>query len=338
MSRRRSKNNGEDFRMLRHLRNLALAALAAASLFSAGNAQAAFPERPITLIVPWAAGGGTDAVARQIAQMLERDFKQPVNVVNRTGGSGVVGHQAIASAAPDGYTFGLITLEINLMHWVGLTDLTFEKYTPLALVNQDPAAIHVKADAPYKTVKELFAHIKANPNKVVASGTGQGGSWHVALAGLMQADGVSPGSIRWVPSTGAATALTDLAAGGVDFVACSMPEAEALLKAGRLRSLTFMSPKRAANFPDVPTVEESTGQKWHKGVWRGMAGPKGLPKEIATQYETVIKKIWDSAEFKEFMTKRGFDLAYLDSGKFAEFMKSDDEEIGTILKSLGLAK
>jgi len=137
-------------------------------------------------------------------------------------------NQAIATAAPDGYTFGLITLEINLMHWVGLTDLTFEKYTPLALVNQDPAAIHVKADSPYKTVKELFAHIKANPNKVVASGTGQGGSWHVALAGLMQADGVSPGSIRWVPSTGAATALTDLAAGGVDFVACSMPEAEAL--------------------------------------------------------------------------------------------------------------
>ena len=182
--------------MFRHVRNLArnfaLSALAAASLLGAGNAQAAFPERPITLIVPWAAGGGTDAVARQIAHMLERDLKQPVNVVNRTGGSGVVGHQAIATAAPDGYTFGLITLEINLMHWVGLTDLTFEKYTPLALVNQDPAAIHVKADSPHKTVKELFAHIKANPNKVVASGTGQGGSWHLALAGLMQADGVSP--------------------------------------------------------------------------------------------------------------------------------------------------
>ena len=132
--------------VVRHVRNFALAALAAASLLGAGNAQAAFPERPITLIVPWAAGGGTDAVARQIAIMLERDLKQPVNVVNRTGGSGVVGHQAIATAAPDGYTFGLITLEITLMHWAGLTDLTFEKFTPLALVNQDLAAIHVKAD------------------------------------------------------------------------------------------------------------------------------------------------------------------------------------------------
>ena len=137
--------------VVRHVRNFALFALAAASLLGAGMAQAAFPERPITLIVPWAAGGGTDAVARQIANMLERDLKQPVNVVNRTGGSGVVGHQAIATAAPDGYTFGLITLEITLMHWAGLTDLTFEKFTPLGLVNQDFAAIHVKADAPTRT-------------------------------------------------------------------------------------------------------------------------------------------------------------------------------------------
>ena len=328
----------------RHVRNLALFAVAAASLLGAGNAQGAFPERPITLIVPWAAGGGTDAVARQIAHMLERDLKQPVNVVNRTGGSGVVGHQAIATAAPDGYTFGLITLEINLMHWVGLTDLTFEKFTPLGLVNQDFAAIHVKADSPYKNVKELFAHIKANPNKVVASGTGQGGSWHVALAGLMQADGVSPTSIRWVPSTGAATALTDLAAKSLArvlrqrLVACSMPEAEALIKAGRIRSLVFFSPKRAPNFPDVPTTEEATGHKWHKGVWRGFAAPKGLPKEIATQYETAIKKIWDSAEFKEFMNRRGFDMIYLDSAGFAEFMKADNEDNGKALKSLGLAK
>jgi tripartite-type tricarboxylate transporter receptor subunit TctC len=324
--------------MIRWIKNLAAAAVALSVVSIAERAQAAFPEQPITLIVPWAAGGGTDAIARFIGAKMQEEFKQPVNVVNRTGGSGVVGHSAISTAKPDGYTIGLITLEINMMHWVGLTDLTYQGFTPFALINTDAAAIHVKVDSPIKSMKELFAHIKANPNKVVASGSGQGGSWHLALAGLLQAEGIPPNSIRWIPATGAATALTDLAAGGVEFVSCSMPEAEALIKAGRLRSLTFMSPKRAANFPDVPTVEEATGHKWHKGVWRGMAGPKGLPKEIATQYEAVIKKIWDSADFKEFMTKRGFDLAYLDSGKFAEFMKSDNEEIGTILKSLGLAK
>ena len=117
-----------------------------------------------------------------------------------------------------------------------------------------------------------------------------------------------------------------------------MPEAEALLKAGRVRSLTFMSPKRAANFPDVPTVEEATGHKWHKGVWRAIVGPKGMPSDIATQYETLLKKIYDSAEYQEFMTKRGFDVAWMGSAEFAQFLKKDDADIGEILKTLGLAK
>ena len=324
--------------MFRFVKAIVLAAALAPGSFLAGNAKAAFPERPITLIVPWAAGGGTDSVARQIAHMLERDLKQPINVVNRTGGSGVVGHQTIASATPDGYTIGMITLEINMMHWVGLTQLTSDQFTPFAMMNSDAAAIHVKSDSPHTTVKDLFASIKANPNKLTASGTGQGGSWHLALAGLMQADGLAPNSIRWVPSTGAATALTDLAAGGIDFVSCSMPEAEALLKAGRVRSLTFMSPKRAANFPDVPTVEEATGHKWHKGVWRAIVGPKGMPPEIAAQYETLLKKIYESAEYQEFMTKRGFDVAWMGSAEFAQFLKKDDADIGAILKTLGLAK
>jgi tripartite-type tricarboxylate transporter receptor subunit TctC len=326
---------------MNHTRRLFIAAAFVAASAVAGfgaPARAAFPDQPITLIVPWAAGGGTDAIARYIGAKLQEEWKQPVNVVNRIGGNGVVGHQAISTAKPDGYTIGLITLEINQMHWVGLTDLTWEGYTPFALINQDAAAIHVKMDSPHKTLKDLFAHIKANPGKVVASGSGQGGSWHLALAGLMQAEGIPPNSIRWVPSTGAATALTDLAAGGVEFVACSMPEAQALMDAKRVRSLAFMSDKRAGIAPDVPTVEEAIGRKWAKGVWRGMVGPKGLPKELATQYEAAIKKIWDSADFQEFMKKRGFDLIYMDSAKFAAFMKADNEDNGKALKSLGLAK
>src|SRR5215210_9262431 len=111
----------------------AFAALVAVA-FSAA-AVAAYPERPITLIVPWAAGGGTDATARIIGALLEKELGQPVNVVNRTGGSGVVGHQAIASAAPDGYTIGMATVEIGMMHWQGLTPLKGSSYTPIALVN-----------------------------------------------------------------------------------------------------------------------------------------------------------------------------------------------------------
>ena len=110
---------------------LALAAITAAAAFGAGSAAAAWPERPVTLIVPWGAGGGTDATARIIGSLLEKELGQPVTVVNRTGGSGVVGHQAISSAPPDGYTIGLITVEIGMMHWQGLTDISGASYTPI---------------------------------------------------------------------------------------------------------------------------------------------------------------------------------------------------------------
>ena len=129
----------------------ALALLVATPLVLTGqSAQAAYPDRPITLIVPWGAGGGTDATARIIGTLLEKELNQPVNVVNRTGGSGVVGHSAIAQAPPDGYTIGMITVEIGMMHWQGLTELSGASYTPIGLVNADPAGFQVRADSPYK--------------------------------------------------------------------------------------------------------------------------------------------------------------------------------------------
>ena len=167
------------------LRALAAAALALLGFVSPA-ALGAYPERPITLIVPWGAGGGTDATARIIGSLLEKELSQPVNVVNRTGGSGVVGHAAIASAAPDGYTIGIVTVEIGMMHWQGLTELNGASYTPIGLVNADPAGLQVRSDAPYKTANELVAAVKANPGKFKASGTGQGGIWHLAIAGMLQ--------------------------------------------------------------------------------------------------------------------------------------------------------
>src|SRR5207302_10056479 len=125
-------------------------------------AHAAYPERPITLIVPWGAGGGTDATARIIGALLEKELGQPVTVVNRTGGSGVVGHAAIASAPPDGYTIGMVTVEIGMMHWQGLTELNGASYTPIGLVNADPSGLQVRADAPYKNVADLVSAGKAN--------------------------------------------------------------------------------------------------------------------------------------------------------------------------------
>src|ERR1044072_4867238 len=123
----------------------------------------AYPSRPVTVIVPWGAGGGTDATARIVAALLEKDLGQPFNVVNRTGGSGVVGHSAIATAAPDGYTIGMITVETTMMHWQGLTELRPKSYTPLALMNEDPPGVSVSGSSPYKTLKELAGAIKDAP-------------------------------------------------------------------------------------------------------------------------------------------------------------------------------
>ena len=138
-------------------RLIKLAAVLAA--FAVGCAHAQYPQRPIQLIVPWGAGGGTDATARIIASLMEKDLKQPINVVNRTGGSGVVGHDAIAKAPADGYTIGMITVEITMMHHVVLTALGPNDYTPIGLVNADPAGIHVRVDSPHKSTKDLIAAI-----------------------------------------------------------------------------------------------------------------------------------------------------------------------------------
>ena len=117
-----------------------------------GPADGAWPSRPITMLVAFGAGGGTDANARIVSALLERELGQPVNVVNRTGGSGVVGHTAIANAEPDGYTLGYIVAEVGMMHWAGLTDLTYEAFTPLAMLTGTAGAVFVKEDAPYDSI------------------------------------------------------------------------------------------------------------------------------------------------------------------------------------------
>jgi tripartite-type tricarboxylate transporter receptor subunit TctC len=301
--------------------------------------QAAYPSRPITMICPWGAGGGTDATCRIVASLLEKDLGQPVNVVNRTGGSGVVGHSAISTAAPDGYTLGIITVEIAMMHWQGLTDLTPRSYTPLGLMNEDPPGIQVNVNSPYKTVKELADAIKAAPaGKFKASGTGQGGIWHLALVGWLTAMGLKPDHVVWVPSNGAAPAMQDLAAGGIDLVTCSVPEARAIIEAGKANSLAIMATARNPQFPKVPTLTEAMGVPYNTGAWRGFAGPKNLPAAVAERLTASLKKAYDSKEYQDFMSSRGFGVVWGDAAKFASFMDESDAQMGVAMKAAGLAK
>lgn len=316
----------------------ALAVLLGAVLCGPMGWAQSYPNRPITLIVPWGAGGGTDAVARIIAALLEKDLGQPVNVVNRTGGNGVVGHSAIATAPADGYTLGMITVEISMMHWAGLTQLSPTDFTPLSLMNIDPAGVTVRADSPYKNLDDLIKAIRANPGKFKASGTGQGGIWHLALAGMLKDLKVDVSAAPWVPSNGAAPAMNDLAAGGIEFVTCSLPEARALIDAGKARPLAIMAATSSALYPQVPTLKSASGSDWAIGAWRGIAGPKGMPADVQAKLGAALKKIYDSTEYQTFMAGRGLGMLYADGKGFEQFMARGDADMGNVMKSLGLAK
>jgi len=323
--------------MLRRTLLGAAAAIAVLGLTGAG-AEAAYPERPITIVVPWGAGGGTDATARILGSLMEQELGVPVTVVNRTGGSGVVGHSAIANAEPDGYTLGIVTVEIGMMHWAGLTDLTYEDYTPLALYNEDPAGVQVRADAPWDTIEELLDHVRDNPaGTLTGSGTGQGGIWHLALAGMLQNAGMESDRVPWVPSEGAAPGLQDLVAGGVDVVTCSVPEAQSLIDAGRVKSLAIMAGERADAFPDVPTLAE-VGVDWRLGAWRGVAGPAGMPDEVVDTLVPVLERIHAMDEFRDFMEGRGFGMIFLGPDDYRQFMADSNEALGGVMKDLGLAQ
>ncbi len=302
------------------------------------SAAAKYPDRPITLIIPWGAGGGTDATGRAIAAVLQEELGQPVNVVNRTGGQGVVGHAAIAQAKPDGYTIGIITVEINQLHWMGLTDLTgADSYAPIALYNIDPAGVQVSADSPYKNVGDLLAQAKANPGKLKGSGTGQGGIWHLALAGMLNAAGLQTSAVPWVPTDGAAPSLKELVAGGVDVVTCSRVEAQSMIDAGKVKAIALMAPERSKLYPDLPTLKEQ-GVNWSLETWRGIAAPKDTPKEILDILVPAMKRVTENKTFIEVLDKRGFGRVYKGPADFTQFLKANDASLGATMKAAGLTK
>ncbi|MCF3934688.1 tripartite tricarboxylate transporter substrate binding protein [Acuticoccus sp. M5D2P5] len=317
----------------------AASALVAASLVAPmAMAQSDYPTRPIQMIVPWGAGGGTDAVGRIYASILQEELGKPINVVNRTGGSGVVGHSAIATAPADGYTLGVMTIEIDMMHWQGLTDLTYKDYDILALVNADPAGVMVSSDSPYNTVEELLEAIKTEPKGTFkASGTGQGGIWHLALAGWMLSEGLPPDQVTWVPSQGAAPGLTDMVAGGVDIVPSSLAEGRSLIEAGRVKALASMSDERQEIFPDVPTLKEATGSDWTMAAWRAIVAPAGLDQAVKDTLVPAVEKAYNSDQYKTFMTDRGFGMRWAGPEEATKMIGDDDQALGDVMKKAGLA-
>ncbi|QEG40875.1 tripartite tricarboxylate transporter substrate-binding protein [Roseimaritima ulvae] len=291
---------------------------------------AAWPSRPITLVCPWSAGGGTDRVSRQVAVQLEAQLGVPVNVVNATGGGGVTGHTRGALARPDGYTLVMATVELNMLHWRGLCPVTPESFRPLARLNQDSAAIFVRADAPWTSVVELEQAFRDAKQPIPVSGTAAGGIWHLALVGWLLHSDVPIDSANWISINGSAPSLQELLAGGVEVVCCSIPEAGALLDAGEVKCLGVMSEQRSPAAPDVPTFDEQ-GVDWSMGGWRGLAYPRGVPEDRAEKMEAAVLTVARSEPFAEFMDTAGFNVSVTDGSRFTSFLAESDAEFGEIL-------
>lgn len=319
---------------MRYLTRLAAVCLV---MFGAGTAAwAEYPERPVTIIVPWAAGGGSDATARIVAKLLEDELGQPFNVVNRTGGGSVIGHTESAKADPDGYTLGNITTELSMFHWRGLSELSYKDYVPIGLFNADYGAIFVAAGSPYETLEDLAAAVKENSGAVAGGGANIGGVNHLAWASFVKEAG--GGEPFWVPSEGASPALQLLTSGAIQAAVVQFPEARSLLEAGEVRALATLGETRNASYPDVPTVEEAAGFDVSISGWRGLAAPIGTPPEIVETLSTALKKVTASQEFVDFMNARQFGVTYLGADDFAAYLAARDKQFGAAMKAAGLAK
>ena len=319
------------------------AALAASLFFGgafamAGQALAEWPERAVTVIVPWAAGGGTDATARAVAQELEERFGQPFNVVNRTGGGGLVGHITIANSAPDGYTLGVITIETTMFEAQGLPGAAPENFTLLGRFNADAIGINVRADASYENAQDLIDAVQTNPGQLKASGANQGGLSHLAWAGLLNRLEIDPQAGPWVASDGSAPAMQQLAANAIAIVSTSPAEAQSLVDAGEAKTLMLMADERSSLYPDIPTVEEALGVDWSPLPFRGVAGPAGLPEEVVTKVSEALAEITQDEEFIAMMESRGFSVAYQDAETFTQTVMRSRDDLVSAMQAVGLAQ
>ncbi len=298
---------------------------------------AKYPSRNITIICPWSPGGGTDRTARFIASEMQKRLGVPVTVVNKTGGNGAIGHSAAAYAKPDGYTIGIVTMELSTIPWLGLSKVSYKDFAPIMQFNQDYAAVIVGANAPWKNIEELIDAIKKDPEKFTFSGSGAGSIWDLARVGMLDKAGIDPKKVKWIPSKGAAPAITELLGGHVSVITCSYPEAAPQIKAGKLKALALMAPERDPRFADVPTLKEN-GIDWSAGTWRGFAAPKKTPKDRLDVLYKTIKDVTDSKEFKDFMEKNGFGIKIRGPQEFEKFLEEDYHRWNHVLKIAGYIK
>ena len=297
-------------------------------------AEGSWPTQPVKMVVIAGAGGGSDYVFRLLSRELEQNTGQPFSVINQAQGGGVVGMTTYTQAAPDGYTLGQMS-PFAQYRLLGQADFTSDSFTPIALVNMDPAAVHVAADSDLHSLQDIVDRLKADPASLAISCGGTcNASWDIPFVSLMLDEGVDVAALNLIPAKGSAAGLQELISGGMDVVLSSLPETDSLREAGLVKNLAVFADDRLKRYPDVPTVEEAVGQDVTGGTWRGVAGPAGMSPELVKAIQAQVKKAFDSQAFQQGMADRGFGAVWMNARELGDFMAEHEAQTQCVLSEL----
>jgi len=302
-----------------------------------GLAHAVYPDRPIRVIVPFAPGGGTDLVARTLGLTMTEELHQPIIVDNKPGGSTIVGTDALAKSAPDGYTLVVATLAhaVNPSLKVKLPYSQDKDFAPVILVGISPNVLVVSADSPYKTFQDFLAAAKGNPGKLSYASQGGGTSAH--LAGELF-NSMAGTNLVHVPYKGAGPALTDVMGGQVDVMFATASAVGSLIEGGKLRALAVTTLVRSSTplLAKVPTVSESGVPGYSAGSWYGYFAPAGTPISVVNKLNAVIKKGAQSSVFKNRVESEGLVIKTGSPDDFGKFVKSEEARWRTVIKNANI--
>ena len=299
------------------------------------GAQAAYPDKPIKVIIGFPAGGPLDAHIRLLVDKLQNALGQPIIVDYKSGAGGAVGAQFVAQSPADGYTLLLAntgTMVINPAVYTKSPYDTLKDFQPIARTAQQPLALIVNNDVPAQTLKELIAYAKAHPGKLNYGSAGNGGISHLVPEMLKTETGIF---MVHIPFKGSAPAFTDLIAGHVQFMAESVPQAANYAKQGKVRALAVTSAKRNPALPNTPTVLETGVANLDVVGFYGILAPKGTPPEVVSKLNQAFKETLDSPEIQKKMIDQGADPAYLNADQFTKFLSAEMPRWANAVKQAG---
>lgn len=322
--------------MIRPIAALVLGLAAFATAAVPGAAQT-YPDRAITFVAPFPPGGVADQVGRPIGQAMEKILKQPVVLQNKPGAGGAVGMASVAQSRPDGYT---VLVALSSISIIPEADKLFERqpaYTmdqlaPVALISADPTVLVVRADSPWKTVKDFVEDAKKRPGQIAYSSSGVYGTLHVAMEMFAVAADIK---LRHVPFSGGGPAVTALLGNNVQALASGPGPVLAQIKAGTLRPLAGWGDKRIPALPDVPTFKELGYKDVEFYIWAGLFVPKATPAAAVNVLREAAKKGVEDPDFKKTMDNLGSPISYLDAPEFQKFWDTDAARLAAAVKKIG---